>query len=220
MKIPNYRLNKGCRRDKFVIRSGLFNFEQIFNFFQIKAIEQQTEQDKAFQRSKQSVAEEIDALERRIKYFYDTCTRQIAVLKSDIEKCNRKYLQSRKGFFTLAADLLDIVSRLETAIEGKRTVDILSAYPVALAHEQSASDSLRVTETNSDKLKNQSNLCFILDKKLNDFLLSFSAVGFLDDDSLLGNDNSDLSLASPAVSFREPASARTPPPSLAHILKL
>ncbi|XP_062586450.1 tripartite motif-containing protein 2-like [Saccostrea cucullata] len=166
--------------------------------------EVETIHDRSFEESKQKTLDEIANLEKGIENIFETCRRQISVLRSDIQKLNREYLSKRKDFFHAVNLLLETTSHIECLKKDKKYKHLIELLPI-IENQLETNFDTPTSKTASLKLT--------LYDEVKEFLRGFSAVGFVELKGVrsdLDTDFSDLQLKT--------NNSSAPPLSISHIL--
>ena len=135
--------------------------------------------DTEFNKQKNDALKSINNLETRLDKFHERCVEQLAIQRSDVEKLNKEHIEERRKFYLLAAQLLETQSKVESLYENSNKIGVLSEI----------SDLIKRVETHEDTLSKLSldvphaKVSFTINRDLDSFLNSFSAIGFVDQTS-------------------------------------
>lgn len=171
--------------------------------------ELETAKDQSFEKSKRKTLEEIDKLEQRLENVFESCRRQITVLRSDVEKLNREYLCNRKDFFTAVHSLLETTSHFESLKQDKNFKNLIELLPSIENWLEKEFYQLRGLQSNDIA----ASLQFTVYDEVSDFIRRFSAIGFVELKGVKRDLNADFSHLQ-----LKSSSSETPPLSLSHIL--
>lgn len=165
--------------------------------------------DRSFGNSKQKTLYDITNLEQRLEKIFESCRRQISVLRSDVERLNREYILNRKDFFTVVHSLLESTSHLESLKQGNDNKHLIELLPSVEGQLNNSIQCLRDLKTN-DKA---ASLAFTLYDEVSEFIRRFSALGFIELQGVPSDLSADLSHLQLIT-----VNSDAPPLSLSHIL--